>query len=356
MISSVCLVLQARVGAQPVTHQRRVIEAEHRAADVPVLVIEAGQLGEAELVHRVGLVGGRRRRPQQVLVPRGATGEVAQARLVVRRCTREYLAAQHVAEVGNRRSDHVADDCSHLVAPSVGLRSGELGRRSLPDERVTRHAGAQQPVVVGDGLGDTTPRREVAHGHSVAEPVHPPVDEGGDAIEFGDVPLPVTSGHEAVARHQHRQKRREVERSAHQPAVAHPRQQRRRRRCAERHRRQQRDVLIIMWVNVGTSLRPLAELAEPPDSLGHARPTQILPPLDLVDVPAIDVPQLRRVPVVRPVLVRQHASPRHRSTVRPTTHRRPACRVGDGRAPVDREPQNGQLGSAGPAVRSDLEE
>jgi len=50
------LVLHARVGAQPVTHQRRVIEAEHRAPDVPALVIEAGQLGEAKLVNRVGSV------------------------------------------------------------------------------------------------------------------------------------------------------------------------------------------------------------------------------------------------------------------------------------------------------------
>ena len=56
MISSVACVLQARVGAQPVTHQRRVIDAEHRAADLPVLVIEAGQLGEAELVDGVGAV------------------------------------------------------------------------------------------------------------------------------------------------------------------------------------------------------------------------------------------------------------------------------------------------------------
>ena len=49
-------VLQARIGAQPVTHQRRVIDAEHRGADLSVLVVEAGQLGAAELVDVVGVV------------------------------------------------------------------------------------------------------------------------------------------------------------------------------------------------------------------------------------------------------------------------------------------------------------
>ena len=49
-------VLKVRVGAQPVPHQRRVIEAELGAGDLSILVVEANQLGAAELVDGVGSV------------------------------------------------------------------------------------------------------------------------------------------------------------------------------------------------------------------------------------------------------------------------------------------------------------
>ena len=49
-------VLQPRVGTEPVTHQCRVVAAEHRSADVPVLVIKRASWGEAKLVNRLGSV------------------------------------------------------------------------------------------------------------------------------------------------------------------------------------------------------------------------------------------------------------------------------------------------------------
>ena len=48
----------------------------------------------------------------------------------------------------------------------------------------------EQPVVFGDRVGDTSAGCGLARGQSLAEAIHPPVDERGDAVSLAMYPSP----------------------------------------------------------------------------------------------------------------------------------------------------------------------
>ena len=308
-------VLERRVLAQAIAHGGGIVFAEDLGAERGVLVVQAGELGPADLVHGRRGQCRRGRRLQQRGVGDVATGQVAQPRVVVVAGHRQQIVAQDVAQPAEGGTDGAGDGVEHIRPPRRRLRARELDRRRLGRQRVAGHRRVEDGVERRHRFGDTSGRRHPSDGSAFTEARHPPVDERRQVAQLGDVAPPVLDGHEGVGGHEGGEEGDEVERPGHQGEIACVRQQGDLGAGAEgdgaEHGR-----LPVVAAGAVDGVGPAGELAQRRRPLGHARGAEILPVLDLVDVAAVDVPQLGRRPVEVPELVRHRADLGHVASLR----------------------------------------
>ncbi len=150
---------EAGVGAKPGEDLVEVVGVQHLAPQLPVLVGEAGDLSEADVVDLLcGQIGGRvavEQHPIGVL----ATVQPAQAGLLLRPGDRCHGLGDDLPELGPSRSHLALHDLGEAGRPLGDLVLRHRRRRFDAEQRVVGQVGCEVGVELPDGEVARVPRR-----------------------------------------------------------------------------------------------------------------------------------------------------------------------------------------------------